>query len=215
MDFKNRRLLAGMLLAGKLLAACASQPAVPSRSALPKPAIIKIVSPLLQSIQDRFKRIIDDEKNIDRIFDLLRDTGDTELYLGREGWETNTIGVLFGQYLMDIEEIRQEITQLQRQPEYAVQAEILLKDVDAKKRIARFSEELYLITLNEKYNRDHRSLEWLFRFLDQVMITALKESINIKPLLKLQTDLRRRSKVLLLETGFRSFSTFFEEQRLE
>ena len=163
------------------------------------------------SIVDKFlfKRIIDDEKNIDRIFDLLRDTGDTELYLGREGWETNTIGVLFGQYLMDIEEIRQEITQLQRQPEYAVQAEILLKDVDAKKRIARFSEELYLITLNEKYNRDHRSLEWLFRFLDQVMKTALKESSNIKPLLQLKENLRQHSERLVMQTGFSSFSGFF------
>jgi len=209
MGFKTRRLLVGILLAGKLLAACATQQALPPRLAIPKPAIITIVSPLLQSIQDRFKRIIDDEKNIDRIFDLLRDTGDTELYLGREGWETNTIGVLFGQYLMDIEEIRQEITQLQRQPEYAVQAEILLKDVDAKKRIARFSEELYLITLNEKYNRDHRSLEWLFRFLDQVMKTALKESSNIKPLLQLKENLRQHSERLVMQTGFSSFSGFF------
>src|SRR3989338_857376 len=184
MRYKTRRLLVGMLLAAQLLAACAAPQTVPSRSAIPRPAIIKIVSPLLQNIQDKFKKIIDDEKKIDRIFYLLRDTGDTELQLGREGWEGDTIGILFGQYLTNIEGISKEIMQLQRQPEFAVQAGVLLKDVDAEKRIGRFSEELYLITFNEKYSRDHRGLEWLFRLLDNVMKTALKESSHIKPLLQ-------------------------------
>ncbi|MBI2112856.1 hypothetical protein HYT52_04940 [Candidatus Woesearchaeota archaeon] len=212
MRYKTRQLLVGILLAGKLLAACAAEQRVHPKLAS-RPAIVTTIAstvlPLLQKIEDRLQKILDDEKKIDDILEAFTIDGDHELRLGQMGFDTKSIGILLGQYFANIEQISQEIALLRQHQKYAAQAEILLRNVDAKKRIENCSTELYQLSLHEKYYRDHRSLEWLFRYLNEVMITALKESSNIKSLFQLKELFRRKSQQLVMETGFSSFSTFF------